>query len=93
VTYLVETSPAFRRHAAKFFRQHPDLQSRFASLVVALEDNPFEPSLRLHALSGQFDGFHAVRLTYAFRVVLILRVEEQRITLVDIGTHDEVYRR
>jgi mRNA-degrading endonuclease YafQ of YafQ-DinJ toxin-antitoxin module len=92
VTYLIETSPAFRRHAAKFFRQHPDLSPRFASLVTALENDPFEPSLRLHPLSGQLHGFHAVRLTYAFRVVLILRIEEQRITLIDIGPHGKVYR-
>jgi mRNA-degrading endonuclease YafQ of YafQ-DinJ toxin-antitoxin module len=93
MTNVVETPPVFRRNAAKFFRQHPELESRFASLVAKLEVDPYEPSLRLHALSGELDGLHAIRLTYSFRIVLIFRVEERRITLLDIETHDEVYRR
>jgi mRNA interferase YafQ len=93
VTYTVEASPAFRRHAGKVFRKHPELEPRFASLVRALAADPFEPSLRLHPLSGEFAGFHAVRLAYSFRIVLALRIEERHITLLDIGTHDEVYRR
>jgi mRNA-degrading endonuclease YafQ of YafQ-DinJ toxin-antitoxin module len=92
VKYAIETTPLFRRDAAKFFRQHPGLESRFELVATALAENPYEPSLRLHPLSGRLEGFHAVRLTYAYRIVLILRVEERHITLIDIGTHDKVYR-
>jgi mRNA-degrading endonuclease YafQ of YafQ-DinJ toxin-antitoxin module len=34
-----------------------------------------------------------VRLTYTDRIVLILQMKEKEITLLDIGSHDEVYRR
>jgi mRNA-degrading endonuclease YafQ of YafQ-DinJ toxin-antitoxin module len=47
--------------------------------------------LRLHALSGKLKGKHAVSLTYAYRVVLILKITEHEIVLLDIGTHDETY--
>jgi len=33
-----------------------------------------------------------VRLTYAYRIVFILRISNEKITFLDIGTHDEVYR-
>jgi hypothetical protein len=34
----------------------------------------------------------AVSLTYSYRLTLLLRVTEQEVVLLDIGTHDEVYR-
>ena len=91
--FAIDTPPVFRRQAAKFFRQHPELEARFEAVVAALEVNPFDPSLRLHPLSGRHKGLHAVCLTYAYRIALILLVDERHITLIDIGTHDEVYRR
>jgi hypothetical protein len=33
-----------------------------------------------------------VRLTYSYRVTLTLLITEQEIVLLDIGSHDEVYR-
>ena len=62
------------------------------SVFRALEDDPFQPSLRLHPLSGKLRGKHAVSLTHDYRITLTLVVSEQTITLIDIGTHDEVYR-
>ena len=62
------------------------------SVFRALEDGPFQPSLRLHPLSGKLRGKHAVSLTRDYRITLTLVVSDQTITLIDIGTHDEVYR-
>jgi len=90
--YAVLTPDAFLRRAARFFRRHPDLRPRFESLVDALREDPFAPRLRLHPLRGALSGLHAVSLTYQYRVVLTLRITEREIVLLDIGTHDEVYR-
>jgi hypothetical protein len=35
---------------------------------------------------------HAVSLTYSYRIVLILRLTADEIVLLDVGSHDEVYR-
>lgn len=90
--FNVITSEQFLRQARKFFKKHPDLRSRFASVFDALKQDPFQPSLGLHPLSGKFDGCHAVRLTYSYRITLTLLVTEIEIILLDIGSHDEVYR-
>jgi mRNA-degrading endonuclease YafQ of YafQ-DinJ toxin-antitoxin module len=37
-------------------------------------------------------GLHAVSVTHSHRIVLTLKVTDQEIILLDIGTHDEVYR-
>ena len=90
--YAVTTPEQFLRRASRFFRKHPDLRPRFASLVNALRADPFTPSLRLHPLRGELTGLHSVSLTYHYRVVLTIRVTAREIVLLDIGTHDEVYR-
>ena len=73
-------------------RRHPDLAGLVNDVIRQIEADPFAPRLRLHPLHGHHQGKHAVRLTYEYRIVLVLRVSNGKITLLDIGTHDEVYR-
>ena len=56
-----------------------------------MESDPFDPSLRLHALHGALEGKQAVRLTYSYRIVLRVVVRDREIVLLDIGSHDDVY--
>ncbi len=81
----------FLKIAKKFLKKHPDLVQKFKQTVQKLENDPFEPSLKLHKLQGNLEKFHAVRLTYEYRIVLVLMIVDERIILVDIGTHDGVY--
>jgi len=53
---------------------------------------PLLPRLRLHRLKGTHRDKHAVSLTYSYRIVLIIRVEADEIVLLDVGSHDDVYR-
>lgn len=89
--YALAATDRFVRVAAKFLARHPDLRSRFETIVEALRQDPFMPALKLQALKGALAGLHAVRLTYQHRITLLLVVRDRRITLVDIGAHDEVY--
>ena len=90
--FSVITSEKFLRQARKFFKKHPDLRPRFAATITALQQDPFQPSLGLHPLTGKLAGCHAVRLTYSYRITLTLLITEKEIILLDIGSHDEVYR-
>jgi addiction module RelE/StbE family toxin len=90
--YVIVTPEQFLRVARKFFRQHPDLKPRFAKLLDELQHGPYQPGLRLHALSGKLAGCYAVSLTYSYRITLTLMMTEKEIVLLDIGSHDEVYR-
>ena len=93
MNFTVEFPKEFVRQAAKFVRKHPDLDARLTSLIEDLRRDPFQPRLRLHPLTGELGGLYAVRLTFAYRVTLTLLVEERTITLLEIGNHEEVYRR
>lgn len=90
--YSITTSEQFLRQARKFFNKHPDLRPRFAVIFEVLKLDPFQSSLGLHPLSGKLAGCHAVRLTYSYRITLTLLITEKEIILLDIGSHDEVYR-
>jgi addiction module RelE/StbE family toxin len=90
--YAIVTPDQFLRQARKFFRKHPDLKARFAKVIKDLQNDPFNPQLALHPLSGKFVGLYAIRLTYSYRITLTLMVSEKEIVLLDIGSHDEVYR-
>ena len=82
----------FERTARKFLRRHPNLKGIFEDVLRQLETDPRVPRLRLHPLKGRHKGKHAASLTYEHRIVLILRMKEKEIVLLDVGTHDDVYR-
>ncbi len=90
--FTITTPQQFLRQARKFFKRHPDLKPRFARLLSDLQQDPFQSRLGLHPLTGKLDGCQAVRLTHSYRVILTLMITEQEIILLDIGSHDEVYR-
>lgn len=79
----------FIKSAKKFLKKHPNLVDKFKQVVQKLENDPFEPSLKLHKLQGNLEKFHAVCLTYEYCVILV--IVNKQIILVDIGTHDDVY--
>lgn len=91
MTWSLATTAFFDRRARKFLTKHPDLRPRFSETMAQLRADPFEPSLRLHPLTGKLQGMQAVSLTYSYRITLTLQITEHEILLIDIGSHDEVY--
>ncbi len=91
--YDILTPDSFLKRSKKFFQRHPQLREKFRSLVLTLSQDPWQPSLRLHALRGSLEGLYAVSLTYSFRVTLTIQFSDNEITLLDIGSHDEVYEK
>ena len=87
---LVETA-SFKRAARRFLRKHRDLVGKVYEILEQLSEDPFEPSLRLHNLTGKLSGKQAISITYAYRIVLCVVIVEHEIILHNIGSHDEVY--
>ena len=74
-----------------FLKRHPDLLDRYHKTLAILEQDPFHPSLRLHALEGRLAGLHAVSITLQYRITLELELRAGEILLVNVGSHGEVY--
>ena len=90
--YTIVTPRQFLRQARKFFKMHPDLKTRLAGVLNDLQKDPLQSHLELHPLSGKLEGCHAISLTYKYRITLTLMMTNKEIILLDIGSHDQVYR-
>ena len=92
MSFTLVTTRHFEHRARKFLRKHPDLRPTLSDTLDNLSQDPFDPSLRLHKLSSNLTGIQAVSLTHSYRLTLTVQITEQEIVLLDIGSHDEVYR-
>jgi mRNA-degrading endonuclease YafQ of YafQ-DinJ toxin-antitoxin module len=90
--YTLVWSRGFARSARAFINKHPDLRGKFAAVLRDLESNPFQPHLKYHHLRG-IKGIQAVSITYRYRITLTIVVTDAELILLDVGSHDEVYRR
>lgn len=82
----------FIRTSRRFLQRRPHLRAPVTQTLAQLEQDPFSPRLRAHALSGRLEGLHAVRVTRAVRLVVRIDRSAREIILLDLGSHDEVYK-
>ena len=90
--FTLDATEYFLRRARKFLKKHADLRDRFAQVVEDLRQDLFAPHLAYHYLGDKLKGVQAVNLTASYRIALIIVITEKEIILLDIGSHDEVYR-
>jgi mRNA-degrading endonuclease YafQ of YafQ-DinJ toxin-antitoxin module len=81
----------YQKRAVKFFKRHPELISQYEKTLNLLELNPNHPSLRLHRLQGNLQELHSVSINISYRITLEFLIEDGKIVLVNIGSHDTVY--
>lgn len=85
----LEYSPTYLKKAKKIAEKNPRLKAPYTELLNKLADNPFDPLLHTHPLTGNLKGKHACSLTYELRIVF--KLHDDIVHLLDIGSHDEVY--
>ena len=89
--YNIKQTDTFERKSVKFFKKHRDLVPKFKKVIEKLTDDPFDNSLKTHKLKGNLSDFYACSLTYEYRIILTIEIQDEEIILVNIGTHDDVY--
>lgn len=52
MSYTLGTPDSFLRQARKFLQKHPDLKPKLKLILEKLQNDPFQPGLKLHALTG-----------------------------------------
>ena len=90
--YALIWTPRFTRAAKKFIQNHSQLKIKFANILRELERDPFQPHLKYHLLGGKLKGIQVVSLTDSYRIALTVVISDKEIMLLDVGSHDEVYR-
>lgn len=89
--YKIDITQSFEKRLIRFLKKHQDIVTKYKKTILLLEANPFHPSLRLHKLSGNLEALHSVSLDMQYRITMEFYIQDERIVLVNIGTHDEVY--
>ena len=89
--YEIVFTDSYVKRAKNFFKKHPDLISRYEKVLRLMEYNPFHPSLRLHKLEGKLSHFYSISINMNYRIIIELIIDNEKIILVNIGAHDEIY--
>jgi addiction module RelE/StbE family toxin len=87
---LIETKKYIKK-LKKFLKKHPDMFKKYEKTIYLLESNPYHPSLRLHKLKGDLNEFYSVSIDMNYRIIIDFVIIEDKIFLIDIGEHDDVY--
>lgn len=90
--YALVWTAHFTRAAGKFVKRHPELKKKVALILRDLEKDPFQPHLDYHHLGGKQTGVQAVSITDSYRITMTVMITKKEIILLDIGSHDEVYK-
>jgi mRNA-degrading endonuclease YafQ of YafQ-DinJ toxin-antitoxin module len=80
----------FEKKLKVFHARHPEFSTAVEAAIIAIARDPQTPELKTHRLHGELAECFASRLSREYRIVFVLAAD--RVTFVDIGTHDDVYR-
>ena len=94
--YKVVVSKPFEKAFKKFASKNEALKKNILNTIKNLTNNPYDPKLRTHKLSGKLVAYLSCYCGYDCRI--IFKIEQSKaeanishLILLNIGTHDEVY--
>jgi mRNA-degrading endonuclease YafQ of YafQ-DinJ toxin-antitoxin module len=87
----VAFSNSFKKVLKKYIIR-TEIEAEFWLRLGLFIDDPFNPKLKTHKLSGKLRNLWSFSVTKDLRVVFFFTNEKsRRAVFIDIGTHDEVY--
>ena len=92
MSYRLIFTDGYNKKAAKWIKKHPALKDQYLKTLQLMELDIYHPSLRLHKLSGSLTGLSSISINISYRITLELMIQDRDIILINIGSHDEVYR-
>ena len=83
----------FFRAAKRWMKKGPQAEAVLHETLSLLEADAFDARLKTHKLKGNRAGYWACSGGYDFRIIFefVRQGEEEVISLLLVGTHDEVY--
>lgn len=79
----------FKKAYRKRIQSNEKLVKRFKERYDLFENDPSNPVLKDHSLSGKMQGYRAFSITGDIRIVYY--IFKDTAYFVDIGTHNQVY--
>ena len=82
--------PSFIKNFKKRTKNNRILLERFAEKLNIFKNDPFDPRLKTHKLTGELKDLYSFSIDYELRIIFCF-YESNKVIFTDIGTHDEVY--
>ena len=92
MSYRLVFTDSYNKKAAKWVMKHPSLKDQYLKTLQLMELDIQHPSLRPHKLTGKLSGLSSVSINMSYRITLELIIQDNDIILINVGSHDEVYR-
>ncbi|MGK7882916.1 MAG: type II toxin-antitoxin system YafQ family toxin [Crocosphaera sp.] len=90
-------SEGFKRSFKKLIKKNPQLKPKIFDVLRQLAEDPFTSSLKSHKLSGNLEELWSCSVNYDCRIIFSFSEDGESleiiILLIDIGRHDQVYRK
>lgn len=88
----IRISPDLEKELKNIKRKDPLLTKRIEKQLILFTSNYIHPSLRTHKLTGKYENMWSISITRSIRMIYLL-LEKDEAYFIDIGTHEEVYRK
>jgi len=87
-------SKTFRKNIRKLTERNSRLFDQIQFTIERLEKHAFHSSLDTHKLKGKYSDCYACSVNYSIRIIFQIVDFEGReaVLLLNVGTHDEVYK-
>ncbi len=86
----IALSNSFKRAYSKLIKNNKQLEELFFNRLETFINNPFDPSLKTHKLSGKLSECWSFSINFQLRVVFVF-IDTDQVILENIGNHDNVY--
>ncbi len=85
-------SPLVQQKIWQLNKKDKKLVVKIEKQIKLFESNPKHPSLRTHKLTGNLTNRWSISINKGLRMVYLI-LKEDTAYFIDLGTHDEVYRK
>lgn len=90
---IVKFSDKFENKLVKLGKRNKSVFRKLKKQIELLKDNVSYPSLRLHKLDSVVENMWSLSLDKKLRAIFVWNIEIDEVYFIDIGSHDQVYRK
>jgi len=80
---------SFLKTLKKIYKKNPQFETDFRLFFSEFFKDPNNKKYRVHKLQGKLKGYFSAKMKFDLR--LVFAVEKDKLFLIDIGKHDDVY--
>lgn len=84
-------SESYKIKLVHFLKKHPEIKKQYSKTIELLSLNPYHPSLRLHKFTLKNFSAYSISINMSYRISMDFVIEKNRIVLLNIGSHKDIY--